>query len=289
MNTTVFSVPNYNLDVTFSCGQAFRWHCRDGGWEGVIDNHWVRLESRKDGISAATDRPQTNWRWLEDYLQLHADLDAIVATFPQDEPMRASVQACNGMRLLRQNPWETLVCFICSATKQIVQIRQIIHNLCQQFGEPVAGSGGGACRAFPTFSRLALAGEEELRACKMGFRAPHVLAAARKLDSGAMDLGRIASLPLDEARDCLTQLNGVGPKIADCVLLFAYGFPKAFPVDVWIRRALEHLYFRGRSVRPERLNRFIETHFGPWSGYAQQYLFHAVRTGALPLPKPKHA
>jgi N-glycosylase/DNA lyase len=135
-----------------------------------------------------------------------------------------------------------------------------------------------SCFAFPTPQRLAAATEAELRACKMGFRAPSLLGAAQEIAGGRFDLERIRQLPHAEARAELMKLRGVGGKIADCVLLFAYGFDSAFPVDVWIERALQRLYFPRRRASEQRLRRFAATHFGPHAGYAQQYLFHYMRT-----------
>jgi N-glycosylase/DNA lyase len=132
--------------------------------------------------------------------------------------------------------------------------------------------------SFPTVERLAAATDAELRACKMGFRAPHLLAAARQIAGGKFDLNRPRHLPLAEARAELMKLRGVGGKIADCVLLFAYGFDGAFPVDVWVERALRELYFPSRRVKAKCLHHFAVTHFGPHAGYAQQYLFHYMRT-----------
>ena len=136
----------------------------------------------------------------------------------------------------------------------------------------------GLCFAFPTPQRLASTTEADLRSCKMGFRAPHLLAAARRVAEGKLDLERLRQLALAEAREELVKLRGVGGKIADCVLLFAYGFDGAFPVDVWVERALRELYFLRRRVSDQRLRHFAATHFGPHAGYAQQYLFHYMRT-----------
>jgi N-glycosylase/DNA lyase len=203
----------------------------------------------------------------------------VLATFPDDEPMRAAVNACRGLRLLRQDSWECLASFILSSTKQIVQIRQIIALLCERFGEPVpAAPGHPPVHAFPSPARLAGATEAELRACKMGFRAPYLLATARRVAAGELDLDRLRRLSPEMARAELLHLPGVGRKIADCVLLFAYGFPAAFPVDVWVMKALRRLYFPKRRPAAKRLRHFSETHFGVNAGYAQQYLFHYMRT-----------
>jgi N-glycosylase/DNA lyase len=193
--------------------------------------------------------------------------------------MRRAVHACRGLRLLRQDPWECLASFILSSTKQIVQIRQIVAQLCACFGEPVpTPPGRPAAFSFPTAARLAQASEAELRGCKMGFRAPYLLQTARAVAEFKPALGTLAGVGAELARDALLELPGVGRKIADCVLLFAYGHQDAFPLDVWVTKALRELYFPKRRVQAKRLQRFAQTHFGPNAGYAQQYLFHYMRT-----------
>jgi N-glycosylase/DNA lyase len=200
--------------------------------------------------------------------------------------MRASIRACRGLRLLRQDPWECLASFILSSTKQIVQIQQIIVQLCERFGDSVpALPGRPDAFAFPAAERLAALTEAELRACRMGFRAKGLLAASRRVASGELALDSLGHSSYENARARLMELPGVGPKIADCVLLFAYGFQQAFPIDVWVMRALRTLYFPKRRPTAARLQRFVGTYFGPNPGYAQQYLFHFVRSrGKLPEP-----
>jgi len=272
-------VRDYDLAATLESGQAFRWRFSDGAWNGVIGPRWVRLHGDAFSIRAETVEPVGDWTWLRDYLQLTLDLPAVLATFPGDEPMRGAVTACRGLRLLRQEPWECLASFILSSTKQIVQIRQIVALLCERFGEPIpAPPPYSPAFSFPSPERLARATEAELRACKMGFRAPYLLETARVIAERPLDLEQLRQTPVDIARAELMNLPGVGRKIADCVLLFAYGFQSAFPVDVWVMKALRQLYFPKRRVIPRRLHRFSETHFGPNAGYAQQYLFHYMRT-----------
>ena len=274
-----FNVRDYDLGATLESGQAFRWQFVDGGWNGVVGSRWVRLRSNEFSINAEAAQPVADWRWLAEYLQIDLDLAIVIATFPDDEPMRAAVNACRGLRLLRQDPWECLASFILSSTKQIVQIRQIVSLLCERFGEPVSAAPEYApAFGFPTPDRLARATEVELRACKMGFRAPYLLQSARSVAEGKINLDRLRKLPVEIARDELLKLPGVGRKIADCVLLFGYGFQAAFPVDVWVIKALQRLYFPRRRAKAKRLRRFSETHFGPNAGYAQQYLFHYMRT-----------
>jgi N-glycosylase/DNA lyase len=289
MDTTAHEIflpaRDYDLSATLDSGQVFRWRRVDDAWQGVIGNHAVRLTQEAEGIRASTAGPVENWDWLRHFLQIHVDLAAVLKTFPNDEPMRNAVTACRGLRLLRQEPWECLASFILSSTKQIVQIRQIIGHLSDRFGEAIPGWGVGAdCRAFPTARKIAGLSEAELRNCKMGFRAPSLLMAARQIADGGFDLGKIRRLDYAAARAELMKLRGVGGKIADCVLLFAYGFDGAFPVDVWVERALQALYFPRRRAGEKRLRHFAATHFGPHGGYAQQYLFHYMRRARPPLP-----
>ncbi len=287
MDSAEFTVKHYDLAATLSSGQAFRWRQEGGAWEGVIGSRWVRLRQDNDRISAETIGA-ADWQWLRRYLQLDVQLEEILATFPKDEPMRAAIAHCHGLRLLRQDPWESLASFICSSTKRITQIQEIVALLSHRFGQPVPVPEGVApVFSFPTAARLAEATEAELRACKLGFRAPYLAATARALASGKIDLSRLSDLPMDEARAVLLDLHGVGVKIADCVLLSAYGFPQAFPVDVWIDRALRQLYFPKRRPKPPRLRHFSQTYFGPHSGYAQQYLFHYMRTSGSRPARPR--
>ena len=131
-------VRDYNLAATLDSGQVFRWRQIDNVWHGVIGKNFVRLTQTETDIHAETAAPVENWDWLRQFLQTEIDLGAVLKTFPDDEPMRAAVAACSGLRLLRQDPWESLASFILSSTKQIVQIRQIVALLCERFGEPMA-------------------------------------------------------------------------------------------------------------------------------------------------------
>ena len=277
--TASFPVRDYDLAATLTSGQAFRWKRFGDAWEAVIAGRWVELRQEANAIRARTAEAQRDWDWLRHYLQTDVNLEKVIATFPDDDAMRASVAACRGLRLLRQNPWECLASFILSSTKQIVQIQQIVRALCECFGSRVAVPAGRESQySFPAPEQVASAAERDLRACKMGFRAPNLLATAKMVAAGEIDLALLADQDCETARTALVQLPGVGEKIANCVLLFAYGFQDAFPVDVWVRKALLQLYFPHRRPSVQRLERFIRTYFAPNPGYAQQYLFHYMRT-----------
>ncbi|MBM3859126.1 MAG: hypothetical protein FJ395_05685 [Verrucomicrobia bacterium] len=244
------NVTDFNLTATLECGQAFRWrHDADGWFTGVVAKRVLRLRQTGNALEGDVDRH---------YLALDVSLRKIVATFPPDPALRDAVERHWGLRVLRQEPWETLASFIASSTKQIVQIRQIVELLAKRFGEPI-----GAARAFPSAEAIARTTLADLRACKLGFRAAYLHAAARRVADGQLDLAALRTMEYERAREELLKLHGVGEKIANCVLLFSCGHNEAFPVDVWMKRALQRVKRR--------------TDFGPYAGWAQQYLFHAER------------
>lgn len=284
MTSEIFlPVADYDLAATLDSGQVFRWREQNGTWSGIVENYHVQLTQQPGGIQARASGAMENWDWLREFLQTKIDLAQILGTFPEDEPMGRAVAACRGLRVLRQEPWECLASFILSSTKQIVQIRQIVAHLCERFGEPLA-HGRDLFYAFPSAEKIAGLTEADLRGCKMGFRAPSLLQTARDIIEGKVDLEQVRRMPYDAARMELMTFRGVGKKIADCVLLFAYGFDSAFPVDVWVERALQTLYFAKRRAGEKKLHHFAATHFGPHAGYAQQYLFHYMRTKHSPKP-----
>lgn len=276
------NVSDFDLAATLDCGQAFRWRRGPDGWfTGFVGREVWRLRQTGDTVAAVVNRGPAGHdsgsyqARLQHYLSLDVSLAKIVATFPDDEPLHQAVRQHWGLRLLRQEPWETLASFIASSTKQIAQIRQIVENLARRFGE----NG-----AFPAVDVIARATERQLRACKLGFRAAYLLAAARAIHSGRLRLERLPGMDYERALEELMKLPGVGEKIADCTLLFSCGHDEAFPMDVWVERSLRRLYFPERKVSRRQLREFARSHFGPHAGWAQQYLFFQERTrGRQPL------
>jgi N-glycosylase/DNA lyase len=275
------SVDLYNLEATLRSGQSFSWQPQLGGkWRGWVAGQPVvaRQEGNLlhlEGSAAAHE--------LERYFQWSVDLVALRRTFPDDPHTRAAWKFCRGMRVLRQDPWETTANFICSAQKQVAQIEQINANVRRALGREHAEG----MFTYPTAQEVAQAGEAALRQCKLGYRATHLIRAARQVADGEVDLAAIEKLETPRAREELMRLRGVGEKVANCILLFAYGRWEAFPIDVWIERVLRLLYFpRKRKVTARFMRDFAADYFGPNGGYIQQYLFHWVRH-TLPRGNPK--
>ena len=179
--------------------------------------------------------------------------------------------------MIRQPLWECVATFITSSMKQVAHIAQISHTIRQRFGK-VSQWQGRLVYSYPTPARMAELSEADLLACSLGYRAKNLLNSARMIAAGEVSLENVQRLPDDEARAELCRLPGVGEKVANCALLFAFERPGAFPIDVWIERVLREIYFQGkRKVTGRRLRDFSASYFGPYSGYAQQYLFHYAR------------
>ena len=263
-----------DLAVTLSGGQAFRWREGEGGsWAGVLGGDVVRL-SRVDGgveIESAPAAPEALTGAVRAYLRLDDDLPSVQAELRRDRRVREGIDAYPGLRLLRQEPWETLAGFILSSTSNIPRISRTIELIATSFGEPRSLSGATR-HTFPPPAVLAEAGEGALRALGCGFRAPYLVTAARAVATGELPLEALRGAAHDDAAAALTALHGVGDKIADCVMLFSLDRLDAFPIDRWVLRALTDWYGVGKlnyaGARSWALRRF-----GANAGYANQYLF----------------
>jgi len=281
--------PPYDLVRTLSCGQAFGWRVDGRAAWGVFEGRRVRLQQGPGGLAVEGVPGGDALRRLARYLGVDEPLAEIEETLRADRVLRRALPFTSGIALLRQDPWECLVTFIVSACNNIPKIERTLAHLTARFG--ARGPDGPRC--FPHPAALAAASPRALRACLLGYRAPYVSAVARLVHTGAFDLARPGTLPYAQARRALLGLPGVGEKVADCVLLFAYGKREAFPVDVWVRRAVEAWYLRGRPASPRRIREFGQERFGPLAGYAQQHLFAfarrqlPARAERSPTPPPR--
>lgn len=271
-----------DLDLTFSCGQAFRWVREGECWRGIVGRAELSVALLGPaGLAVSIAGEDPGRQALVRYFRLDEDPRVHLE---HAEELRAlpGILPLFGLRLLRQDPWETVASFICSAAANILKISRCVEAMAARWGEPIPGS---LRRAFPGAETIARAREPQLRASGLGFRAPYLLESARVIASAGWSWDALRDASHEEARGRLCELPGVGPKIADCTLLFGLGRLEAFPVDRWIRRATLELASR-RRAKDEELSRWAER-FGPGRGYLQQILFHLRRTqGPLP-PLPR--
>jgi N-glycosylase/DNA lyase len=294
------AAPDFDLEKTLNCGQVFHWQKIGNAFAGTIDQLPLsvkpcddilkiragtrELDGLKPSSSGRSGRVEARRGALEwvvaRYFALDHPLPKICAAFPRDPAMRAARDFCRGLRIIRQPRWECLATFITSSMKQVAHIRQISLTLRKRYGESKQILEHEVF-TFPSAERIAELTEPELRACALGYRAKNLLATARLVASGEANLEKWNNLPDELLRARLVELPGVGAKVANCVMLFAYERLRAFPIDVWIERVLREKYFpRKRKVTAQQLRDFCDRYFGEHGGYAQQYLFHHARIGA---------
>lgn len=286
MKFTKIRAPDFDLEKTLNSGQVFHWEKAGDGFVGTIGDRAFYLQQRGEFLKVRDGEPPSPTREprvlpaiVARYFALDHPLAEICDSFPKDAVMNAARDFCHGLRIIRQPKWECLATFTCSSMKQVAHIRQISLALRKRFGEQQT-IDDHLVHTFPSPRRIAQASEKELRDCKLGYRAKHLRATAQFVSSGQADLEAWSALSDTELRKQLCLLPGVGPKIANCVMLFAYERLRAFPIDVWIERVLRQHYFSGRrKMTAQRLRQFSETYFGEHGGYAQQYLFHHARIG----------
>ncbi len=272
MLLSAIPAPDFDLALSLNCGQVFHWQPREAGWVGTIGEHPCYAEQRGAELLVTPGLEQAARR----YFALDHPLADILATFPRDAALDAARAACPGMRVFRQPWWECVATFITSAQKAVPHIAQISHTLRRRYGHPVQ-LGDETLYTYPEPAALAALEEADLRACALGYRAKNLLRTARVVAEGLVDLSAVAALADDPARDELCRLAGVGVKVANCALLFAYERLAMVPIDVWIARILRETYKKKRA-NPRQLKEFAERYFGPYAGYAQQYLFHHARS-----------
>lgn len=277
-----------SLGQTLDCGQCFRWTpSADGSWTGVAAGRAVRAS--QDGAGALTleglagPLPETEPAFWRDYFALDLDYPALLERMASAHPgLAGCIQAAPGIRVLRQPFFEALITFLISQNNNIPRIKGIVQRLCESFGERLEGPGGEFF-AFPSPGRLAACTAEDLACLRAGWRADYLLDAARKIASGALDEASLRAMPLADARDALRQVRGVGPKVADCTLLYGLGRWDAYPIDVWIRRADQALF----SARVKDPASYLNRRTGGCAGIAQQYIFAWARCALGPAGNKK--
>ena len=263
-----------DLDLTLGCGQTFRWRkAPDGFWEGPLGNQFIRL-GQKGSVVHIEASPEG--REVEGLVRTHLraddDVRGIQKALAEDPVMAAGISELKGLRIVKIDEWECLISFILATYANIPRITKMIETLSTRYGERIIAG----VNSFPSQDRLRRAPLSELAKCGFGYRAKFIHEACKVLDYDA--LSEFQRMSYEDLRDELKQLPGVGDKVADCVSLFGFGRLDAFPIDVWIERALGRLYHRKGSYNS--LREFAQERFGPYAGYAQEYLYYNERLRA---------
>ena len=285
MKAGVMECPEFNLGMTLESGQTFHWmpvnDLGGEGWTGCIGSNAITLRQQGGLLHYRGGSTEL----ISRYFAFDHDLEVIrLSCAGHPASLKASL-ACKGLRVMRQPLWECLASFILSPMKQVAHIRQMSLALRTGFGKPLKGT---PVPAFPEARSLAEAGEKELRKCGLGFRAKSLHATALLVASGEFQPEALRGMSTAAARTELCKLPGIGRKVANCILLFAYERLEAVPVDVWVARILGSFRSPGsRKMTLDQLESYGERLLGPYAGYIQQYLFHQARTGELVLPKKR--
>lgn len=266
---TIEKPKNFDIAQIFDCGQCFRFNkheTKENTYCGVAYGKYLEITQTDDNVIFNCDRNTYNNLWHR-FLDLDHNYSFYIDSFIDDKVLYEAAEFSCGIRLLKQDPWETLCSFIISQNNNIPRIKGIIENLSKAYGEKIECSDGEVRYNFPTAKALYEAGTDAIFALKTGFRAKYIYDAASKVVGGELDLNSIFDMPLDEAMQALMTIKGVGPKVASCVLLFGFSKYDAFPIDVWVKKILNNYYSEGMSP-----------HFtGKHAGIAQQYLFYYER------------
>jgi N-glycosylase/DNA lyase len=269
MNVHRINTKDFNLDLTLSCGQVFRWE-KNECWTGVVNGELIR--AGQADAEVIIDSPLDK-KFICDYFRLDDDMEKIYASFNKDQKIASLIRKYRGLHLVRQDPWECLISYICSSNNTIRNIRNSIRRMCECFG----GKIDEGYYSFPTSESLSLLQLCDMEQCRLGFRAPRVLKIASMIAKNEFDLYGIKNLSYEEGRRELVKIDGVGNKIADCVLLFAFGKLESFPVDTHIEQIMDRFYgdnFKGsKSKKREEIAEFAREYFGEYCGYAQEYLY----------------
>ena len=277
-NQVIIPVKDFDPKQIFECGQCFRWNqTAENTYVGVAKGKALKV-SMTDGCAKLENTTQREFDLLwKDYFDLQTDYGRIKEILSDGGVMKRAADYGSGIRILRQDPWETLVSFIISSNNNIPRIKKIIEIFCRMFGKPFHALGE-TFYTFPDASRLEHAEAGDLAPLNAGYRDRYILDAVDKINSGEINLTELARMEYRQAKDELMKMKGVGPKVADCVALFGLGKSEAFPVDVWVRRVLHMLYHKEYS--PAQAAAFAESKFGKYAGVAQQYLFYYMRENA---------
>jgi N-glycosylase/DNA lyase len=262
--TTRLQAPGFDLRHTLECGQFFRWTRTPDGY--FVHVGGLLFAVRQHGDELLVEGAPASF--ARRFFSLDHDAPLIEEHLLHDRRLRESVEIYRGLRILRQDPWECTVAFLTSAASNIPRIAANLADIAQAYGRPTA-RGGFQSFTFPRPDEIG--NEEGLRKLRLGFRARYLVEAARLTRAGLLE--DLEDLPYEEAREALMVVPGIADKIADCILLYAFGHLNAFPVDTWIRRVMQDMFFQGRKVPDSAIRELASERWGDWAGYAQQYLY----------------
>lgn len=265
---------SFNIEQILECGQCFRFEKIEKNNYVIVAFSKVLNIVQKDELVEFYPCTIEEFEniWI-DYFDLETDYSEIKSNLESiDDVLKEAIKFAPGIRILNQEPWECLISFIISQNNRIPMIKQVIKNISEKYGDKT-----GEYYLFPTIEQLSKSDYESLKLCKAGFRAKYILDAIEKVSKKDIDFKSFKDMDTESVRQKLISINGVGPKVADCTLLFSIRRREVFPTDVWVKRVMEHFYFEGNDTNIKKIHEFAKEKFGEYAGFAQQYLFYYAR------------
>ena len=259
---------NFDLKHTLECGQLFRYEKKGADYYLAVRDRIIRLKQKGSDL-VFEGAPK---KFVVHYFALDEDYEKIISGLKKDKFVANAIERYKGMRICRQDPWECLISYICSSASNIPKIRKNLNNLAKSFGRKI-NLGNYVSYSFPTKDEIKSLCT--VKSCGCGFRSRYIFETARSINENW--LKKLKKMGYEDAKKELVKLPGVGEKVADCVLLFSLGFGEAFPVDVWVKRVMEELYFGNKKTSEKKIREFASKKWGKYAGYAQQFLFHSRR------------
>lgn len=270
------NVKDFDLAQTLECGQCFHFVKMDEeDYVLTAKGYVLHVSQEADTVTFYDTEEDEYVNVWKDYFDMDRDYSAIKKKLlEKDDKLKDAIESMWGVRILNQDFFETLISFIISQNKQIPHIKKIVADISAKFGTYMGTYGGADMYTFPSLEQLANASEEDFKELKTGFRAPYIMDAIRRNMAGQFDKNELKSMDYDSCIKELMTIKGVGEKVANCVSLFGLGKKEAFPVDVWIKRIMETMYFDGVDTPKDKIAAYAKEHFGELGGFAQQYLFY---------------
>lgn len=274
-NIIIKNQTDFDIKQILKCGQSFRFkEISENKFEIIAFGKVITVSSLNETVEIEGTTEDDFLNIWVDYFDLKTDYSQIKSVLSKnDDIMKKCVKYGNGIRILRQDPFEIIITFIISQNNRIPMIKKVVENIAEKYGKKIDDKHF----AFPTFDELKNATTYDLNELKTGFRSKYIRDFLDKLENGTLNLEELKFLDENALKNELLKVKGIGNKVADCILLFGYGKTNAFPVDVWIKRVVEYFYFENMDTKKEIIEKFGRDNFGEYGGYAQQYLFYYAR------------
>ncbi|WP_297810551.1 DNA-3-methyladenine glycosylase [uncultured Finegoldia sp.] len=283
LKITKIKQTSFNPTHIFECGQAFRWQKEeeDSSYTTIDGNMYCNVSLVGDFVYLKNCTKEDYYKKWENYFDLKTDYTKIKDTLSFNETLKSAMEYGSGIRILNQDKFSTIISFIISANNQIPRIMKSVNIICENYGDLIGELNGKKIYSFPTPEKLSKVPVEEMREiCRVGFRDKRIIDVARMVATNEFDIDRINALDNGKLRNELIKLPGVGPKVADCIMLFSYKRHNTFPVDVWIKRVMEYLFIK-KETNKNLISDYANKLFGDYAGYAQQYLFYYGRENTI--------